>query len=126
MYQVAVENKVDPITGASPEEDLRKISWKYFFFFYACWNGFQKKNRSAGWDTVGNFISNGGHCAVTVEDLASQVRSGHRWENTEKGEGWSPMAQKYCSSLLHPGHWDFQFEKGGGLLREGRPVVTGR
>lgn len=81
-----------------------------FFFLTLAGMGSQK-NRSAAWDTVRTFISNGGHCAVTGEDLASQVRSGHRRENTEKGEGWCPTAQKYCSSLLRPGHWDFQFEK---------------
>lgn len=98
------------ITGASPEENLRKNLMEVFFF-NPCWNGFPQKNRSAGWYTRRTFISNGGYCAVTVEDLASQVSTGLRGENTAKVEGWSPTAPKGCSFLLHPGHWDFQFEK---------------
>lgn len=86
------------------------------FFFNPCWNEFQKKkkNRSAGWVTLGTFISSGGHCAMTVEDLASQVRRGHRGKNTEKVVGWSHKAQKCSppSSTLGVGISSLRNEKG--------------
>lgn len=97
------------ITGASPEDNLRKNLMEVFFLTLAGMGS--PKNRSAGWYTRRTFISNGGYCAVTVEDLASQVSTGLRGENTAKVEGWSPTAPKGGSFLFHPGHWDFQFEK---------------
>lgn len=51
---------------------------------------------------------------MTVEDLASQVRRGHRGKNTEKVVGWSHKAQKCSppSSTLGVGISSLRNEKG--------------